>query len=307
MHRIDGQNNVNDRFVGGDPVQRTDATVVTADWLNAVQEEIANAIEDAQTVPRIRSTPAQTLRLMKNDNTQLREALRLIRNALPPIGSIVAFTPYNFTSAGPTQTPHEDAYGFRGFGNLHGEIPDNWRICLGGRITDNESPFYSVDNNNNANGFMPDLSDGRFLQGLNVGAYADYAGGFNSLALSVENLPGHSHGIGAHTHDIPDLPNITGDGTFNKAQMYVRNDRASAVFAISTTHRYHSVDATVAAVPVNATVPQSHDVIAVINLPVNSDAPINPVDLGNTDATGRGDDFENRPQYLSCYYIMRIK
>lgn len=70
MFRIDGPGATNDnKFTEGDPASGTRATVVTDGWLNAVQEEIANAIEgDGGT-------------LEKSDSGQLREILsaRIIR------------------------------------------------------------------------------------------------------------------------------------------------------------------------------------------------------------------------------------
>ena len=46
MFRIDGPGATNDnKFTEGDPSEGARATVVSAEWLNAVQEEIANAIE----------------------------------------------------------------------------------------------------------------------------------------------------------------------------------------------------------------------------------------------------------------------
>ncbi len=47
MHRVDGPGNDNNKFTSGDPATGTPATIVVPDWLNAVQEEIANVIEAA--------------------------------------------------------------------------------------------------------------------------------------------------------------------------------------------------------------------------------------------------------------------
>lgn len=63
MHRIDGPGNVANRFSQGDPTVGQQATMVTADWANAVQEEIAHVIEEAGIV------------LDKASSTQLYEAL----------------------------------------------------------------------------------------------------------------------------------------------------------------------------------------------------------------------------------------
>jgi hypothetical protein len=64
MHRIDGPYSTADnKFTEGDPVVPIKATVVTDDWLNAVQEELCSVIEDAD-IP-----------LNKNNNAQLIAAL----------------------------------------------------------------------------------------------------------------------------------------------------------------------------------------------------------------------------------------
>lgn len=47
MHRIDGPGNVLNRFSAGNPAIGQQATMVTADFMNSVQEEIAFAIEEA--------------------------------------------------------------------------------------------------------------------------------------------------------------------------------------------------------------------------------------------------------------------
>lgn len=64
MHRIDGPGATpENQFTEGDPTQSVPATTVTADFLNAVQEEVAQAIEDAGIV------------LDKEDNGQLSQAI----------------------------------------------------------------------------------------------------------------------------------------------------------------------------------------------------------------------------------------
>lgn len=48
MHRIDGQGaTAENLFTAGDPGAAVPPTVVTADWLNDVQEEIAGPVERA--------------------------------------------------------------------------------------------------------------------------------------------------------------------------------------------------------------------------------------------------------------------
>lgn len=75
MHRIDGFGaTLDNKFTEGNPVAAIPSTVVTADWLNAVQEEIAGVIEGAGDI------------LDKAENTQLLAAIQsLISAAIPEI------------------------------------------------------------------------------------------------------------------------------------------------------------------------------------------------------------------------------
>ena len=63
MHRIDGSGAIAERFTEGSPSTGQQATVVTAAWLNDVQEAIAYVIEE------------QGLALAKGDATQLSDAI----------------------------------------------------------------------------------------------------------------------------------------------------------------------------------------------------------------------------------------
>ncbi|MCB2190360.1 MAG: hypothetical protein KQI62_02270 [Deltaproteobacteria bacterium] len=63
MFRIDSDGNQDNLFTDGDPLTGAKATVVSAAWLNAIQEEAANVIEGAG------------ITLDKADNTQLLAAI----------------------------------------------------------------------------------------------------------------------------------------------------------------------------------------------------------------------------------------
>lgn len=70
MHRIDGPGaTVDNLFTEGDPLTATPATVVTAAWLNALQEEMAGVVEGA----------GETLD--KEDNAQLLAAIQALIDA----------------------------------------------------------------------------------------------------------------------------------------------------------------------------------------------------------------------------------
>lgn len=78
MHRIDGQGNVDGLFSEGDEQQGILATEVTADWPNAVQEELCHVIEMAG------------IDLNKEDNTQLLQALQgMLAAVAVPAGTVI--------------------------------------------------------------------------------------------------------------------------------------------------------------------------------------------------------------------------
>lgn len=68
MHRIDGLDHVANMFDEGDPLVPREATQVTVDWLNAIQEEAVAIVLD----------PDSGLALNKPTNTQVRAALRVL-------------------------------------------------------------------------------------------------------------------------------------------------------------------------------------------------------------------------------------
>jgi hypothetical protein len=51
MHRIDGPGHIGNRFTAGNPAAGQQATRVTAEWLNDVQENILEVLEQAGIVP----------------------------------------------------------------------------------------------------------------------------------------------------------------------------------------------------------------------------------------------------------------
>ena len=79
MHRIDSSTATPDnKFTEGDPTIPVAATTVTADWLNAVQEEIVKVVLESG------------LELDKSDNTQLLQALLKIIGVKAPIATTKA-------------------------------------------------------------------------------------------------------------------------------------------------------------------------------------------------------------------------
>jgi hypothetical protein len=65
MHRIDGPGaTVDNRFTDGDPVAGIQATMVTDDWANDVQEEIVSVLSD-QSIAPVKGTQNQLLAAIK--------------------------------------------------------------------------------------------------------------------------------------------------------------------------------------------------------------------------------------------------
>ena len=79
MHRVDADGHVANQFVDGDPEIPQEGTLVAEKWLNAVQEELCNAIEDGG------------ITLDDDDNEQLSTLLSKIPN--------VPYTGYGYATA----------------------------------------------------------------------------------------------------------------------------------------------------------------------------------------------------------------
>ena len=243
MHRIDGQNHLNNRFQGGDPIQRVDSTVVTPEWLNSVQEEIANAIEYFG------------LSLDKTNNQQLRDGLN---RGIVPVGSIIPFSPGYFDGNANSNFQISGAAG-NTVVEINNFLPDSWRVCDGTAPNDPESSIFNV-----ADRFLPNLTDDRFLSG---GTTSGNTGGANMRSLLVDNLPPHNHTFTFNPTDGEKLiltyrPLGAGPGTF-----HLRNNW-SGIEYLNPTYQFTTFS------------------------------------MNNT---GNGQAFDNRPSYLSCFYIIRIK
>lgn len=202
MHRIDGPGaTIDNLFTEGDPAQGMPATTVTGAWLNAIQEEIANAVVGAG-IP-----------LNKQDNTQLLAAIRQLIN----IGQNLTTGDIKFT--------------------IKTAADAGWVMCNDGtigkggsgatsRANDDCESLFTLLWNNIGNGFAP-VSSGR-----GVSAAADWAAGKTiqltrmmgrALAvagsgaqlsartlgqflggeqhtLTAAEMPNHAHGVSDPTH-----------------------------------------------------------------------------------------------------------
>jgi hypothetical protein len=87
MHRIDTDGHVSNQFDEGDPGVPRNPTQIDKHWLNAVQEEVANTIEDSNAGP-----------LVKGTNTQLFNAIAvkgMVRVEFDGAGNTTVYDPMN--------------------------------------------------------------------------------------------------------------------------------------------------------------------------------------------------------------------
>jgi hypothetical protein len=78
MHRVDGPAALpGGLFTDGDPNVGTPATIVTDDWLNAVQEELVSVVA------------AAGIQLSKPDNAQVLKAIRSLVDSAVPVGTVL--------------------------------------------------------------------------------------------------------------------------------------------------------------------------------------------------------------------------
>ena len=142
MHRIDGPAAApGGYFTEGDPAVGTPATVVTDDWMNAVQTEIESVIT------------ATGAALSKPDNTQMLQAIRALIVAALPAGSVQAFA--------------------------RAAAPAGWLVCDGAAVSRSAYAglfaaigvvFGAGDGSTTFN--LPDLR-GEFIRGLDAGRGVD--------------------------------------------------------------------------------------------------------------------------------------
>lgn len=92
MHRIDGPGaTVDNRFTDGDPVGGIQATVVTDDWANDVQEELMSLLTAAGISP-VKGTQNQVLSALRALSTGVIGTLRNVKMALPAAAASATFT-----------------------------------------------------------------------------------------------------------------------------------------------------------------------------------------------------------------------
>lgn len=214
-----------------------------------------------------------------------------------PVGSIVAFSGGYFTAAANGGT-YADVVGNTIAAVNSYVAASGFAVCDGTQPNDPASPIFNTPGR-----FLPDLTGSRFLQGSTV---AGSSGGQNSVTLSLPNLPPHTHGIDhthpAHSHSIShDHGTITssewgGLDTKEPVSGSTSDDKVAST-AGETDSGFSPGD-------------HSHDVTIP---PFSGNTTSNPAlsFTGTSTSTGGvaglAQSYENRPQYLNVFYIIRIK
>lgn len=197
MHRIDGPAAApGGLFTEGDPNVGTPATVVTDDWLNAVQEEISGVVE------------ASGAALAKPDNTQLLAAIKALLDVAVPPGQIA---PFAFQA-----------------------VPAGWSVCDGGALSRTAearlfakigTTFGAGDGSTTFN--KPDLR-GEVIRGWDAGRGVDVDRAFGSW--QADQIKAHTHAtkrgqaptntsLGGVGFDNPADDGLTGSTGGNETRM----------------------------------------------------------------------------------------
>ena len=214
-------------------------------------------------------------------------SLGAAQNALCPVGSIVAYVPGYFTNgsnAGFTyrMVSANTVAAVNALLNSSG-----WYVCDGAALNDADSGIF-----NGVGRYLPNLTDDRFLMGDTV---AGGIGGANSndishvhstgdFTLTTSHIPSHSHTVtvnsgGEHTHTIPAFT-FTGSVSSNRVYSIGGGDSVTRTTGSGGSH--------------------SHTASA------GNTGSGNAHNHGSTGSAGSSS-LENRPKYLSCFYIMRVK
>ena len=206
-------------------------------------------------------------------------------NNVPPVGSIIAYVPGYFTNGS------NGGFTYRMVSaNTVAAVnallnPSGWYVCNGAALNDAGSGIF-----NGAGRYLPNLTDDRFFMGDTV---AGGIGGANSnniahthttgnFTLTTSHIPSHSHTVtvnsgGSHTHNIRVIE-VGGGGDW-----YPSLATGATGLMGTTSGGAHTHTASVG----NTGSGNAHN-------------------HGSTGSAGSSS-LENRPNYLSCFYIMRVK
>ena len=144
MHRIDAPGaTIDNKFTEGNPSQGIPATQVSDDWLNDVQEEIANVIE-AEGITLVKGTQNQLLAALNTllgvGGTQYQQSI-LNNQAAPLDITGLVFDKTNYKAAQISfelyrQTDSENAQEIGHLFASHNSWTNQWRISLSSNLDD---------------------------------------------------------------------------------------------------------------------------------------------------------------------------
>ena len=213
--------------------------------------------------PEYRSSP---------NSKEIRENFAYLKNhpSLPPVGSIIAYSPGYFTNGSNAGFTHQmvSANTVAAVNALLNS--SGWYVCDGAALNDADSGIF-----NGAGRYLPNLTDDRFFMGDTV---AGGIGGANSNNIA------HTHTTGNHALTVGEMP-----------------------------EHFHYLNY----ITLNGTKPAPLIIGAIKVVDVVSDGlnfPRSTTARGSGEAHNHGStgsagssSLENRPKYLSCFYIMRVK
>lgn len=163
--------------------------------------------------------------------------------------------------------------------------PLGYYVCDGSAINIAGSQIFG-----GASRYLPNLTDSRFLMGsTSVGS----TGGENSTSLATTNLPSHTHGAGSI---------VTSASTTGASGSHSHTPAANTILfttgsgtAVGTGGSVGVWQAYEIGYPASSTIGDHTHSIPSLST------------SGSTASAGSGTAFENRPLYLSAFYIMRVK
>jgi len=174
------------------------------------------------------------------------------------------------------------------YGNTVSEVnthlnPKGWVVCDGVEYNNSKSPIF-----NGAGRYLPDLTDDRFLMG---GTSAGIGGGSNtlldhthgfSLTAAGQTHSGNSSSVssdGNHRHNI----NLGDNNDYHQYARWGGNNVGGAVYGLTNYAGSH-----------NHTVSISH---------THSSSVV----TGTVGTGSAASSTENRPKYISCFYILKVR
>jgi len=218
------------------------------------------------------------------DATEIETALQEIAKERVPVGVVIPWLPGYFNS---------DQSAFTA---VSISLEDNYKECNGAALNDAGSPIY-----NGAGRYLPKIDDSRFLMGTNT-LSGDLRGGNNAMIHThahTHGAPNHTHtdnfSVDNHTLTIAQMPAHThgpGDG-----QWFTCTDTGTNMDTWeSGGSRTAEYPATTASTGGGNSHP--HGLSGAVTSSGGSTT--------DSDSTAASNE-ENRPKYLSCKYIQRIK